>query len=277
MNNNGNTRRFYKKRMCRYNKKKCCNYEKDSYLCRFAHNEEELKKKPVYEDMGQLNNCSPFSKNKNKNENLFCAVIDKLLTKNKIYANVCCNTYNIIMSFLDITVCSWCCKSFYVNDDNYYFKEYHYILNKFNSKFFDNEFRHNNPLGTLCTECAVYKIPIQCDVCKLYTNSKNISINYSIEDDEEIYNILQCPHQSTPMRTENIYKTKKNICYCCMIDYYESVMPVGFGWCRRTYFEYNCIDKFSHIIKFRYGRRRKWNIYAKKFDKFYDSSDEDFF
>ena len=85
---NGNTRKKYKKRMCRYSIKGCCKYEKNFYLCKFAHNKEELKKKPIYADMGQIKDCSigfnnPLVVNTNKYNNIICVVIDKLLNKNK--------------------------------------------------------------------------------------------------------------------------------------------------------------------------------------------------
>lgn len=254
---NGNTRKNYKKRMCRYSNKGCCKYEKNFYLCKFAHNKEELKKKPIYADMGQLKDFSigfnnPLVVNTNKYNNIICVVIDKLLNKNKIYANVSCNSYNLIMSFLDIKVCNWCCKTFYVKDD-IRISRIHSNVKELNSKFIDEEYRYNNPLGTLCIECAMFKIPIQCDICNIYTNSKSISINYSLKDDIEIYDLItHCPHQWLgTSHTESIYNEKKNICYSCMLFYYESIMSKS-GFCS-SYCD--CVDKYTGILDFRYGKR----------------------
>ena len=63
----------------------------------------------------------------------------------------------------------------------------------------------------------------------------------------ELFTDCEYGHHNTPMNTECIYKTAKNICTICILDYYKRLMSPDFYCC--SY----CVSEYKSIIFLRFG------------------------
>jgi len=269
----------YKKKWCKYGDN--CKYANCAYLCKFAHYPEEKKrikfKKPVislannreyfqYDETGQWQNKPP-----RQTINIYDSKIPEELVI--FYSNMVGlvqvltlisnddGINNLIMSYMmscrnkryikTLDKCNRCYNAFsykYEQDDIMHQNRVGLRLR--NNPFYCAEYRKTCNIGPLCYTCALYKIPIRCDVCCSYTNANNMEFNYDITKDIEIIELFtKCAgqHYTGELCTNKIKPKACNICTVCLFEYYDSVMPCMLTHC------HNCLEDYNDVINTRFG------------------------
>jgi len=270
---------MYKKQWCKFGDN--CKYKGREYMCKFAHYPEEKKKlkfnKPENRtrcctsrdyDFDHYDMCCPLmccNGNVIQRKSVeICnnAGVYQLLLKKKMGFGInkiiqsCLNIKKMLECKDTLDECKWCCKMFSYKYDYEEIQCYRMALILRNNPFINNEFRKTCNIGPLCLKCALYKIPIRCDICEQYTNANNMEFHYDFGKDTELMKLLTgCEHgyANAPMNTECIYTTAKNICTTCILGYYQDIMSPGFGYCDI------CVGKYRNIISLRFGSKIKKN------------------
>ena len=276
---------MYKKKMCKFGDN--CKHKEREYMCKFAHYPEEKKKlkfnkpehrTPPYKTSRTLRDYNLDYFDDNNMRWIFDCCHDNSIPK--ISIEICNNVgvyqlllkkkigfgINKIMSYLNIKKmleckdtldeCKWCRKMFSYKYDDDEIRCYRMSLKCRNNPFINNEFRKTCNIGPLCLKCALYKIPIRCDICKKYTNANNMEFHYDFCKDTELMKLFtDCEHGliNEPMNTKCIYTTAKNICTTCILGYYQDIMSSGFDYCNI------CVREYRNIISFRFGPKIEQN------------------
>jgi len=271
---------YYKKKWCKYGDN--CKYADHAYLCKFAHYAEEKKKIKFKKPLTVLNYCVKSRYNAYN----YCirsqyssayhnAKLSKEITifHNNIVGfsqvlslitnddDICYLIMSYIMPCHDkqyiktLDKCNYCASIFsheHDQDNNMLIVRYGLILR--NNPFYYAEYRKNCNIGPLCYKCALYSIPIRCDVCNLYTNANNMEFNYDFTKDTEMFDLFKkCDHGHSfdEVCVDKIKSKALNICTVCLLDYYDSIMPVDFMCCRQCVLGYmsNITIRFGSIIR----------------------------
>jgi hypothetical protein len=246
---------MYKKKWCKFGDK--CKYNKCEFMCKFAHYPEEKKKlkfnKPINKNHYDVYTSSDILLKKSV-EICNNVGVYQLLLKNKMGFGI----NKIIQSYLNIqkmleckeTIdeCKWCCKIFSYLYDNDEIKYRRISLIHRNNPFTCATLRQTCNIGPLCLDCALYKIPIRCDICEKYTNANNMEFNYDLRKDDELM-VLFTGCQYGHANLEKIYKHAQNICTHCVIGYHQNVMLPEFCYCNV------CYGNYRDILSFRFGSK----------------------
>ena len=248
---------MYKKQWCKY--KNTCKYKDDAYLCKYAHYKEEKKCNPVYMPSPTIDEekwCRMTMDDRRFGDWLesrgYISYMYKSLprkpiipVKYTIRGNA--GTYQllksklkshlgqIVISFLEtdtvlkysntLDTCKKCRKIFsYIYDYDYMESVFHEAHHERNNPFICYIFRKICNIGPLCLDCALYKIPIRCDICEKYTNSNNMTFKYNILDDCDVMHIFK-RRNVIHINTDKLYDKPYNFCTRCIISYYGSLMP----------------------------------------------------
>jgi len=282
---------YYKKKWCKYGDN--CKYAQFAYLCKFAHYAEEKKRIKFKKPLMSVDRCKNICLSPEIDENSFWKRMAKrapfrcdIAISNEITIfhdnNVGLvqvlllisndnNINKLVVSYLlthnnksyikTLDKCNRCSNIFsYKYDQDSDMHRYRRGLHLRNNPFYCAEYRKTCNIGPLCYGCALYKIPIRCDVCNTYTNANNMEFNYDIMKDTEMINLFKiCAHRRHNNDVNKILVDKKsnacNICTSCLFVYYDSILPDGFTYC------YQCYEEYIDIIDGRFGsvvRKSQW-------------------
>ena len=241
---------IYKKKWCKF---KNCKYSDQSHLCRFAHYEEEFCKKPIFMKIPHSKNfkycidylfynechiCNHFEHYKYCNINKYSRITENIID-NTIGIIQLLNKYgdsfffkDKILSYLkfkyDCNKCNWCKINYSNENEQIYITYYKNNLN-FRSgvnPFLDINYKNKCNIGPICIKCALYKIPIRCEICNNYINSNNIDFKYNILFDIELIKEYKKKYINIDVETiilENSYKKSYNMCIYCILNYYDEI------------------------------------------------------
>lgn len=277
-------KKHYKKQLCKYGDH--CRFKDCSYLCKFAHYEEEKKKVkfklPNKSDFNHFDSDDDIDRHgcvfinlptrylkstnkiKKKTPDNITILSDCIVGVNQFLRQIPRKdvTRKIILSYLvtnevkryinTIDKCNWCNHLFsYKYEDDYYMTYRHGLVERKNP-FVNSDYRKTCNIGPLCLNCSLYKIPIRCDVCDQYTNANNMEFNYDLNKDNDLMTIFsECGHDhyNPPMNYDQMFTKPCNICTVCLFEYYNKVMSAGFYYCTL------CVYEYKDIISYRFGSK----------------------